>query len=203
MKHALIVGGGSGNGAAIVDTLIDKGYSVVNIGQSSHPYAINIEINWKDLDIIQVHKLCKFENQFDFVFFNHNASSLNSKNFDPANQDTLKTWKLIKDWQHSHWLSCQMPYLIIHSIKKNLTEKSKIGWMLSTNMEWDRNGVEEFPDYSTNKFFNYMAMKCFSSAYQTFGIAPSFKKPNSRELLLDILNRILESDAIDQRLYKF
>lgn len=190
MKQALTVGCGGGTSSAIVDTLIQNGYSVTNIGATANAKCKNIKIQWKDLQVSNLHKISRFNEQFDFVFFNQNGSSLDQVAFDPVNSDTLTTWKLIKDWQHTHWISCQMPFLLLNNLRKNLTPESKIGWMLSSTMFWDRENSDQFPDYSSQKYFNYLSMKCFGKHYQTFGIMPNFSAPGSIEKLKNIVTQV-------------
>lgn len=201
MKTALTIGCGSGNGKVIVDTLIEKQYSVINIGSQEHPDCQNIKIDWKELQITNLHQFVKFKNQhIDFVFFNQNASALEIESLYPTD-DTLKVWRLIKDWQNSHWISCQMPVLLLHYIRDNLTPESKIGWMLSSMMCYDRSDVEKYPDYSSQKYFNFLAMKCFSKHYQTFGIMPNFSRPESQKELQQIITEVCDS-TVDQSLFR-
>ena len=84
MKQALLIGCGNQRGERIVNGCIEAGYSVTNIGSgaSTIPTVNNIEIVWKELDIIKLHKiLVKIEHKIDFIFFNQNASSLSQENF--------------------------------------------------------------------------------------------------------------------------
>ena len=193
MKRALTIGCGSGNGRIIVDTLLNHGYTVTNMGSSEHPGCDNISVTWQDLDITNLHKIYRpGAETLDFVFFNQNASSLASAAFVPG-QDTLQVWRLIKNWQHTHWVSCQMPILLLHYVERNLRAHSKIGWMLSSMMCYDRAGVESYPDYSSQKYFNYLAMKSFSQHYQTFGIMPDFTLPDSDRRLAEIVARVCET----------
>ena len=194
MKTALTVGCGSINGSVIIDTLVGQGYQVINIGSSLHPAAQNIAVVWKDLGIAELHKLLKFDSQFDFVFFNHNASSLNQMDFEFDKLDTLDSWKLVKNWQHSYWLSCQLPFLLLHTIRKNLTKSTKIGFMLSGTMMWDRQDSIQYPDYSSQKYFNYLAMQCLSKHYQTFGIMPNFNQKDSQNKLKSVIINVCSND---------
>lgn len=202
MKQALVIGGGSKNSQIIIDCLHEHDYTITNIGSSEHSKANNIRIEWSNIDIPSVHKICKFEQQFDFVFFNQNSSSLNFSDYSP-DLETLKCWKLIKDWSHSHWISCQLPFLIIHSIKKNLHKQSKVGWMLSSYINYKSQNVEQFPDYSAYKFQNYLQMLNFGQHYQTFGILPDFHRDDSTEILKNITKSIIETEKLDKSLYRF
>lgn len=195
MKQALTVGCGTGNGKTIIDTLLQKGYTVTNIGNSEHDQVNNIKVSWSSLQISDVAKLFDIEGNLDFVFFNQNASSLDSDCFDFSNTEMLEAWRLIKNWQHSYWISCQLPFLLIHKVKQNLNNQSKIGWMLSSTMIWNRNDVEKYPDYSSQKYFNYLSMKCFSKHYQTFGIMPNFSQTNAAQQISKIINTVCDQDV--------
>ena len=200
MKQALTVGCGSGTGSTIVDTLIEHEYSVINIGATANARCHNIEIQWRDLQISNLHKISRFDKKFDFVFFNQNGSSLDANAFDPSSSDTLGTWKLIKDWQHTHWISCQMPFLLLHNLRQNLNTDTKIGWMISSTMFWDQEDSAQYPDYSSQKYFNYLAMKCFGKHYQTFGIMPNFSQPDAIEKLKTIVAKIC-NEPVDGKIF--
>ena len=204
MKNALVIGGGSSTGKTIVDYLIENNFSVINIGSNAHPLADNICTDWKNLDIGFIHKNCsRFTHPIDFVFFNHNSSSLCENDFCVESKSTLETWKLIKDWDHSNWLSCQMPFLLLHTIKKNLHKDTKIGWMLSNYIKYDKKGNTDYPDYSSFKYFNYLQMKCFGTMnnFKTFGIYPNLEVKNSDEILRGIISQVLCSDKINDEYY--
>ena len=195
MKQALTVGCGSRNGKVIIDTLLEKGYTVTNIGNSEHSQANNIKVSWDSLQITDIPRLFEIEGTLDFVFFNQNASSLNADCFDLSDLEMLEAWKLIKSWQHSYWISCQLPFLLIHKVKQHLNRQSKIGWMLSSTMIWDRNDVEKYPDYSSQKYFNYLSMKCFSKHYQTFGIMPDFSHGDSVDQTSKIIDTVCDQNV--------
>lgn len=194
MKTALTVGCGAGAGSVIVDTLLENSYKVTNIGSSNHPLSDNITITWSDLEIQNLHLIYTSQDPIDFVFFNHNSSSLDANAF-ASDHDTLQIWKLLKDWQHSHWLACQMPFLLLHLLKDRLTPDCKIGWMLSSTMRWDTPQVEQHPDYSSQKYFNFLAMKCFGTQYQTFGIVPDFSQADAKSLTKKIINDVCRTQV--------
>lgn len=195
MKHAVTIGCGSGNGRVIIDTLQERGFDVINLGQNSHPDCRNIPVSWNDLDMTTLHKLYRPNGTMvDFLFFNHNASSLDHTVFDTT-RDALQVWRLLKDWQHTHWLSCQMPVLMIHYLRKYLHPHSKIGWMLSTMMRHDRENTEQYPDYSSQKYFSYQAVKGFSRFYETFGILPDFDLPGAHQQLKTFVNDVCDHEV--------
>ena len=186
MKQALLVGCGNQRGERIVNGCIEAGYSVTNIGSgaSAIPTVNNIGIVWKELDIIRLHKiLVKIEHKIDFIFFNQNASSLSQENF-LESEMTLDTWSLIKDWSKSYWLSCQLPYFLIKTLGTNLHSETIIGWMLSSYIDVTKKGVDDHPDYSGNKFTNYLIMKSFANKFKCFGINPEFEKGDKITMLI-------------------
>tara|TARA_R110001599_G_scaffold287531_1_gene490129 strand:+ start:1056 stop:1661 length:606 start_codon:yes stop_codon:yes gene_type:complete len=186
MKQALLIGCGNQKGERIVNGCIEAGYSVTNIGSgaSTIPTVNNIEIVWKELDIIRLHKiLVKIEHKIDFIFFNQNASSLSQENF-LESKITLDTWSLIKDWSKSYWLSCQLPYFLIKTLSTNLHSETIIGWMLSSYIDVTKKGVDNHPDYSGNKFTNYLIMKSFAKKFKCFGINPKFEKGDKITMLI-------------------
>ena len=186
MKQALLIGCGNQRGERIVNGCIEAGYSVTNIGSgaSAIPTVNNIKIKWTDLDIIKLHKiLVKINHKVDFIFFNQNASSLSNIDFTQPKK-TLDTWSLVKSWGHSYWLSCQLPYFLIKTLEKNLHHETIIGWMLSSYIDKNKQGVETHPDYSGNKYTNYMLMKNFNTKYQCFGINPEFEKGDKIQPLI-------------------
>jgi hypothetical protein len=186
MKQALLIGCGNKRGENIVNGCIDAGYSVTNIGSSMSkiPTVSNIKIEWKTLDLIALHKITKtLKQNIDFIFFNQNASSLSQDDF-AESKKTLDAWTLVKGWSHSYWLSCQLPYVLIKTLEKNLNSNTKIGWMLSSFINPDISGVDAHPDYSGNKFTNYQIMKSFAKKYNCFGINPDFNKNNNMQQLI-------------------
>lgn len=201
MKQALIIGGGSKNSQIILDTLLDNDFEIVNFGSSiyQHPKVTNIKIIWDQIDIEFVHKnFSIFNNTFDIVFFNQNSSSLNLTDYCTDHDDVLEVWRRIKDWSHSHWVSCQLPFLVLHTIRKNLSDKSKVGWMLSEYIDHKNEHSVNFADYSSFKYFNYLSMKSFglTNQFQTFGIYPDFSDHNGKCKLQNIIIEIVSSDIV-------
>jgi len=186
MKQALLIGCGNERGSRIIDACQEAGYNVTNIGssQSKDTSVKNIQINWKDLDLISLHKVLKeINHKVDFIFFNQNASSLSNIDFTQP-KDTLDTWGIVKSWGHSYWLSCQLPYFLIKTLETNLHSETIIGWMLSSFIDKDKKGVEEHPDYSGYKFTNYLLMKNFANKFNCFGINPHFEKKDDIKNLI-------------------
>lgn len=196
MKQALVMGGGSENGVPILQCLLENNFEITNFGSSAyqHPGVINVALSWDrvDIEFVQRH-FSGFLGTFDLVFFNHNGSSLCQGDFGLDHDDILRQWRHIRDWQHSTWISCQMPFLVLHTMRKNLSAQSKVGWMLSSYIDHKAAGVADYPDYSANKYFNYLAMKAFGRAnqFRTFGIMPDFSRPQGQTTLTQTLDDIV------------
>ena len=186
MKNALLIGCGNSRGEKIIRGCQDAGYNVINIGQSESKIkkVQNVKIKWKELDITSLHKvLYKINNQIHFIFFNQNSSSLAGNDFS-KNINTLDLWSLTKDWTHSYWLSCQMPFVIIKTMENRLVPDCIIGWMLSSYIDKDKAGVVDHADYSGYKFTNYLIMKNFDKKYNSFGINPEFQSTDKIQSLI-------------------
>jgi len=186
MKQALLIGCGNRRGEYIVKGCTEAGYNVTNIGATDSilPGIKNITIDWHSLDITRLHKILKtIEHKVDFIFFNQNASSLSQSDF-TEHKDTLGVWGLMKNWTKSYWLSCQMPYFLIKTLDSKLHKDSIVGWMLSSYIDKNKEGVETHPDYSGYKYTNYMLMKNFNTKYQCFGIDPEFETSDKIQPLI-------------------
>jgi len=195
MKNALLIGCGNERGEDIVNSCIEARHNVTNIGSSASaiPTVNNIKIEWKNLEITRLHKiLTKINHTVDFVFFNQNASSLCQDDFIET-KDTLGTWGLIKEWSRSYWLSCQLPYFVVHTLGEKLNAKSVIGWMLSSYIDFNKKGVQTHPDYSGYKFTNYLIMRNFAEKFKCFGIDPDFGESDKmKSIICGILSGEIE-----------
>lgn len=191
MKQALLIGCGNQRGERIINGCEEAGYQVTNIGSSvcARDSVTSIETKWEDLDIISLHKILNgIDKKVDFVFFNQNASSLSQDDFTEP-KDTLDTWGLVKGWSRSYWLSCQLPYFVVHTLGGKLSAESVLGWMLSSFIDFEKEGVQDHPDYSGYKFTNYLIMKNFSEKFKCFGINPDFGESSKmKNLIRDILS---------------
>lgn len=191
MKNALLIGCGGDRASRITQGCLNAGHSVINIGATKSTFASvkNIQIDWQDFDLIQMHKICRdIDQDISFIFFNHNASTLAPSDFESI--DTVQLWGTIKRWTHTHWLSCQMPYALIQSLGSRLVHNAKIGWMLSGFIEHTKEGVDQHADYSGNKFTNFLMMRNFSRRFQTFGISPDFTQNQKPKYITNTITEI-------------
>lgn len=198
MKQALVMGGGSKNGIPILQCLLDNNFEIMNFGSSAYQHSgvTNVGLSWDSVDIEFIQRnFSGFSGTFDLVFFNHNSSSLCQDDFCLDHDDILRQWRHMQDWQHSTWISCQMPFLVLHTMRKNLSAQTKVGWMLSSYIDYKAVGVADYPDYSANKYFNYLAMKAFGRAnqFQTFGLMPNFSRPQGQNILKQTLDDIVNN----------
>ncbi len=199
MKTALLIGCGGDRAKNIVKGCYNTHDKIYNIGSTpidtkEFPKAENIYIDWKKFDIQTTHQISKDIKDINFIFFNQNGSSLSQDVF----IDILKTidiWVLIKRWSQTYWASCQFPYALIKSIEHELTDNTKIGWMLSSYIDCNQKDVEQYPDYSGNKYTNYLMMKSFNTKYKCFGINPDFSKNNITQTIENICNETEECDG--------
>ena len=186
MTNAVLIGCGGGNAKPIVDACINRFSKIYNIGstelQNQNISVSNFKIDWKTFHLAELHKTCKNIENVGFVFFNQNGSSLGNEDFNKP-ISAVDTIIKIKSWTQSHWISCQMPYAMIQHLAPKFTKDVKLGWMLSGFIDYRKHNVEKYPDYSANKFTNYMIMKSFCQSYNCFGIDPDFTEQNVPEFL--------------------
>ena len=146
MKNAIVFGCGSKDGIPVIDALLKQNYNVTNIGSSifDSKNVSNIQIHWKTIDIPFILKtFSRIKENVDFIFFNQNSSTLTTDDFSNNKHDTVFIWQQIKNWSNSHWLSCQMPFLVLHTLKDKLHKDSKVGWMLSSYIDYEIDNVEQ------------------------------------------------------------
>jgi hypothetical protein len=76
--------------------------------------------------------------------------------------------------------------------------------MLSNYIDYKSDGVEQFLDYSSFKFTNYLIMKNFGtkSNFKTFGIIPDFNKDNSKNKLNKLIKEILVKNTESGKIFK-
>tara|TARA_E500000318_G_scaffold106473_2_gene114520 strand:+ start:1375 stop:2010 length:636 start_codon:yes stop_codon:yes gene_type:complete len=203
MSVAILIGCGGERANDIVRACHEQFDNIINIGASKidetkFTKATNHQIEWSRLDLNTVNSICKEIDSVDFMFFNQNQSGLSPKDFS-TNIGQLEILKLIKSWTSGHWTSCQLPYVMIKTLEKKFTPKIKIGWMLSEFIDYQYKDVEKHPDYSGNKFTNYLIMKSFSNSFKCFGIAPYFDSSAIYDIITDICEEKIncEGQVID------
>ena len=172
MKKCIITGGGSKFGQQLVNQLIQAGYVVDLITGTPDTWANNpsvnvISVDWKTIGLQNLKQLIP-KDPVDLMFFNHNSSALSGPKF---KKESIQS---IKDWQQSYFVSCQLPFYLIHSSANKISPNTKIGWMLSELVNNPVNSQVGYADYIGYKFTNTCIMRSFSLNFPAcfFGIIP-------------------------------
>jgi len=166
-KNCLLIGCGSKFGLELLEYLIEIGYTVNSISGSDlkHDNVNHLQIDWKNLNVAQIEKFLKNLSNLDLVFFNQNSSALGSHDF-IKNKSTVDLWKLEKNWSQAYFVSCVLPFHIIHTLKS----MHKVVWMLSPLVYRHYEDQIGFSDYIGNKYQNYLILKNFSKYNQSIFI---------------------------------
>ena len=172
MKRCVITGGGSKFGQQLTENLIQAGYFVDLITSNGSDWVGNssvnvIPIDWKTVNLQDLKKLIP-KHPIDLMFFNHNSSALSGSKF------LRRTVQNVKDWQQSYFVSCQLPFYMIHSSANKISSNTKIAWMLSESIKDLPDSEIGNADYIGNKFTNACIMRSFSLNFPAcfFGINP-------------------------------
>ena len=210
MKKALLIGCGSKFGLELLTNLLTQGWEIYSISGSK----INLDnsnlhqhiINWQTVAVTDLEKFLRTCPDLDLVFFNQNSSSLESKYFGKDYYNTLELWKQEKTWTQSYFVSCILPFHIIHSLKDKCHNHTKIAWMLSSYIYSHTNiGTA---DYIGNKYQNYLIMKNFSQSFDAcfFGINPdNLNTTNTEDNIEKLISFIInaENNLLNGRVIKF
>lgn len=168
---ALLIGCGSKFGLKLLQTLLDNQWIVYSItGSEIHPHENlhQLTIDWNTCNQATVEKFLNTLPELNLIFFNQNSTSLSDTSFESLTK--LDLLKLEKHWAQSYFVSCILPYHIIHNTKLN--NSSKVVWMLSSYIYY--HAEIKHADYLGDKFLNYIIMKNFSNTNRAcfMGINP-------------------------------
>ena len=169
--NELYIGVGKGVGAELVSYRRSLGNTVYTIGSGDAEN--NFKIDWHTVNSADIHKAIKNLPDMDMVFFNQNSSALSTGTFAPGKYSTIELWKQVNYWQQAYFVSCQLPFLVIHELGNRIQPHTKVGWMLSHLIQSHRENYQ-YADYIGNKYQNYMLMKNFADCHtgKFFGIDP-------------------------------
>jgi hypothetical protein len=201
MKSALLIGCGSKFGAFLTNQLLDKGYAIYSISSSTSTDPNHLTVDWKTVNVTHLEKFLKSCPDLDLIFFNQNASALSEPCFRGDSLPTLELWKLEKSWSQSYFVSCILPFHIIHSLGNKCSEHTKVGWMLSTYVHSHPNNSNlGFADYIGNKYQNYVVIKNFSRQHKSsfFGINPDNLTSQDHRDTAQQLTAFLENSSSEQ-----
>lgn len=173
-KNCLLIGCGSKFGLELLEYLLAQGYLVHSISGSSitHPGVNHLQVDWKTVSAASIEKFLKGLPDLDLVFFNQNSSSLNADDF-IKNKSTGDLWRLGKHWNQSYFVSCILPFHIIHTLRS----VGRVAWMLSPLMYHHDDPHMRFADYIGNKYQNYLILKNFSQYNHSIFIGLNPDKP--------------------------
>lgn len=176
MKAALLIGCGSKFGLDFLTHLLDDGWDVYSISGSlidnNNPQLHQMVIDWKSVNVATIESFIRNCPSMDMIFFNQNSSSLAAEYFEKNHYKTIELWKQEKIWQQTYFVSCILPFHVIHSLGDKCDFKTKVGWMLSSYI-YDHKNIGH-ADYISNKYQNYLVMKNFSKRHDAcfFGVNP-------------------------------
>lgn len=169
----LFLGAGQGFGQAFKQARKQAGQAIFEISSSQTSQNTHLPVDWSTVNEAYVHRFLTSLPQIDLVFFNQNGSSLSAMSFQDRSGSILDLWKQISHWRQTHFVSCQLPFQIIHTLGDRLDENSRVCFMLSSTVV--RHGASlEHADYIANKFQNYLLMKNFAKSHPAafLGIDP-------------------------------
>jgi hypothetical protein len=194
MKQCLITGAGTRFGRELTFKLLDAGYYVHLVTSAGKDWRLIenlsvIDVDWHSIDIKDLKLLLPQTDHLDLMFFNHNASSLSESKFKKSSIHRPR------DWQHSYFVACQLPYYLIHVLNNKITPNTKIAWMLSQLIKTVTDDQVGYADYIGNKFTNACIMRSFSLMYPAcfFGVHPDGELNNNldfKEKAQDIVTLI-------------
>jgi hypothetical protein len=195
MKKALLIGCGSKFGLDLLKILLDQDWEIYSISGSLIDISNNRlhqkVINWGTTNVTELEKFLISCSTLDMIFFNQNSSSLSSDYFTKNYYNTIELWKQEKTWSQSYFVSCILPFHIIHSLKDKCNTNTKIAWMLSEYIY--QHCDTRYPDYIGNKYQNYLIMKNFSRNHESsfFGINPgNLAETNTKTNIVNLISFI-------------
>lgn len=172
--NALFVGAGKNLGLALIRHLRSEEHKVYHItGSTVDADVDDLIVDWSQVRETNLHRWLASLPYIDLVFYNQNSSSLNQSSFEPGQYTVLELWKQMTHWQQSHYVSCQLPFQIIHTLGNRLSRTSRVCWMLSCMVVRHKHDPGH-ADYIANKFQNYLMVKNFARSHPScfFGIDP-------------------------------
>lgn len=210
-KQALIIGGGSKFGLSMTNKLLTQDWIVNTISGSkiaNHKNLNQLTVNWKNVDVTVLQKYLQRLSNQNLIFFNQNASTLNIDDFKNKNFSVLDLWKQEKHWNQTYFVSCILPFHIIHSLDDRCGVDTRVAWMLSSLILKQDCNQMHYADYIGNKFQNYILMKNFSNNHSScfFGINPdSIIETGTSENIDNFISFICSSNRnqLNGKVFKF
>ena len=207
MKTALLIGCGSKFGLNLLRYLLAQDWTVYSISGST----IDLDcsrlhqkiVDWKSFSQADLEKFLKTCPAVDLVFFNQNSSALHPDYFAPNYYTTLELWKQEKTWNQCYFVSCILPFHIIHTLGNRCNTNTRVAWMLSSYI-YDHSDIGH-ADYLGNKYQNYVLMKNFAQHHPAcfFGVNPDNLGTTDTEHNIRSLIDCVESANLNGQVIKF
>jgi len=170
---ALFVGAGKNLGQVLRDRLQNQGWEIWHITSGDSGNERDLVVDWQRVKESDLQRWLHRVPDLDLVFFNQNSSSLDAGCFSADRYTVLQCWKQIGHWRQSHYVSCQLPFQIIHALGARLHQQSRVCWMLSCMVARHRHNPG-YADYIANKFQNWLMIQNFARHHPAcfLGIEP-------------------------------
>jgi len=198
MKNALIIGGGSKWGLEFTKELVNQGYDIDLITGSdvNLPNVNCVKINWFNVDKNLIKSLINTDKNYDLIFFNHNSGGNPNDHFLKSGNEIE-----LEQWNYTYWINCQLPYVIIHHLSKNINQGTKIGWMLTGLIDGHNPDMFRYSGYAAVKSTNLHLMRGFSQFHQGifFAINPGHLSVNEYQKdalqIFSVIKNIKQEDS--------
>lgn len=193
----LFVGASKGLAKSLSAARVEAGHEVLHISSTTTDSdAHTLTVDWSLVKESDLHRFLNGLPQIDLVFFNQNSSSLSESSFHQDRYQPLDLWKQMAHWRQSYFVSCQLPFQIIHSLGDRLHKNSRICWMLSSMIV--RHPDPGYADYIGNKFQNYLLMKNFAQRHQScfMGIDPGDLNQTDQSIKVSTLLELFDRPVI-------
>lgn len=156
MKTALLIGCGSKFGLSFQKKLLSLGWTVNAISGTpstdSNDHLNQLVVDWKTFTVADLERFLKKQSSIDLILFNQNSSALSDKSFTIDSYPTVELWKQEKTWLQCYFVSCILPFHIVHTLQNKFSSETKVAWMLSSFVHSHSN--IDHADYIGNKYQN-------------------------------------------------
>lgn len=189
-KTALLFGCGSKWGLSFTKKLAADGYKISLISSSDVVLdnVISKKIDWITSNKEKVLMLVKKE-KYDLIFFNQNSGGGPGKeDFTPSRDFSLEHWNL------HLWINCQLPYVVIKHLSENISEDTKIGWMLTGLIIGNDPNLYQYAGYAGLKSTNLHIMRGFSEYHPGifFAINPLWFPTKDYDIDAEQIKKVIE-----------
>lgn len=198
--NVLLFGAGSKWGAHFTRYLADHDCKIDLVTSSNFQYnnVSTYHINWHTVNLNDLKNLLSSlpEKKYDLIFFNQNGGG------GPNDKFYSKEFTIDQDrWNKSYWVDVQLPYYVIKNLTNSISEKTKIGWMLTGLI----NGIEskhwKYAGYAGAKTTNLHIMRGFSQFHPGifFCLNPIWFPPDTIDAdclsIYSVINSLVPGDT--------